>query len=49
MKECEEYIRKKIVADEQKIVREINIDSRVHSRIIGGQGKSPTACFAGML
>lgn len=37
---CEAYLRKKIEEDESKLSQEISIDSRVHSRIIGGQGKA---------
>lgn len=39
---CEAFLRKKIEEEEAKISQEISIDSRVHSRIIGGQGKALT-------
>jgi rRNA processing protein Krr1/Pno1 len=37
---CETHLRKKIEDEEAKLSSEIAIDSRVHSRIIGGQGKA---------
>lgn len=38
--ECEQFIRKKITDEQSKKVQEIQIDNRVHSRIIGQKGKS---------
>lgn len=38
--DCEAFIKKKIEDEEAKVVREIDIDSRIHSRIIGTQGKA---------
>lgn len=37
---CETHLRKRIEDEEAKLSEEILIDSRVHSRIIGGQGKT---------
>lgn len=37
---CETFLRKKIEDEESKLSQEVSIDSRVHSRIIGGQGKT---------
>jgi hypothetical protein len=37
---CESYLRDKIKLEESKVSQEIQIDSRVHSRIIGSMGKS---------
>lgn len=36
--ECEQFIRKKITDEQSKKVQEIQIDNRVHSRIIGQKG-----------
>lgn len=38
--DCESHIKQKIKEDESKISEEIQIDNRVHSRLIGTQGKS---------
>lgn len=38
--DCEKFIRQKIDDEESKQSQEIEIDQRVHSRIIGSQGKS---------
>lgn len=40
VEKCEAYLRKKIDEEDSKLSQEISIDSRVHSRIIGGQGKT---------
>jgi len=40
VEECEAFIRKKIQEDENKISNEITVDNRVHSRLIGYQGKA---------
>lgn len=40
VEKCEAYLRKKIEEEDAKLSQEISIDSRVHSRIIGGQGKA---------
>lgn len=37
---CEAHIREKIALDEAKVEDEINVDNRVHSRIIGFGGKA---------
>lgn len=37
---CETFLRKKIEDEESKLSQDVSIDSRVHSRIIGGQGKT---------
>ena len=37
---CEEFIRKKINDEQSKLVQEIQIDNRVHSRLIGQKGKA---------
>jgi len=36
--ECEQFIRKKINDEQSKQIQEIQIDNRVHSRIIGQKG-----------
>jgi len=38
--ECEQFIRKKIQDEDAKTSQEIQIDNRVHSRIIGQKGKA---------
>lgn len=38
VKECRAFIEKKISDDESKLTEEIQIDNKVHSRIIGHQG-----------
>ena len=40
VEECEQFIRKKIQDDESKLTQEITVDNRVHSRLIGYQGKA---------
>jgi len=40
VEDCESFIRKKIQEDENKISQEITVDNRVHSRLIGYQGKA---------
>ncbi len=40
VEECEAFILKKIQEDENKISQEITVDNRVHSRLIGYQGKA---------
>lgn len=40
VEKCEAYLRKRVEEEESKQSQEILIDSRVHSRIIGGQGKT---------
>jgi len=38
--DCESFIRKKITDEQSKQVQEIEIDNRVHSRIIGQKGRT---------
>lgn len=38
--ECEKFIRSKIEDEDSKMSQDIEIDARVHSRIIGGGGKA---------
>ncbi|RNA31863.1 vigilin-like isoform X1 [Brachionus plicatilis] len=40
VEDCEKFIRQKIEDEESKQSQEIEIDQRVHSRIIGSQGKA---------
>ena len=40
VEDCEAFIRKKIQEDESKVSAEITVDNRVHSRLIGYQGKA---------
>lgn len=40
VQKCEEYLLGKIAQEEAKVAKEIQVDSRVHSRIIGGGGKT---------
>ncbi|CAF0968591.1 unnamed protein product [Brachionus calyciflorus] len=40
VEECEKFIRQKIEDEESKLSQEIEVDQRVHSRIIGSQGKA---------
>lgn len=40
VEKCEAHLRKRVEEEESKQSQEILIDSRVHSRIIGGQGKT---------
>lgn len=40
VQDCETFIKKKISDEESKVSQEIEIDNRVHSRLIGLKGKS---------
>lgn len=40
VQECEQFIRQKIEDEESKLSEEIELDQRIHSRIIGAQGKA---------
>lgn len=40
VQDCEKFIRQKIEDEESKLSQEIEIDQRVHSRMIGAQGKA---------